>query len=61
MMAGNKGKLFCLGCRFIGWFLLGIVTLGIGFLWILPYYYASLSKFYDDVRQPGTEAAVNLQ
>jgi uncharacterized membrane protein len=51
MMAGNKWKLFCLGCRFIGWSLLGIITLGVGFLWIGPYYLTSLAKFYDDLRQ----------
>ena len=28
MMVGNKWKLFCLYCRFIGWFILCIVTLG---------------------------------
>jgi uncharacterized membrane protein len=52
MMEGNKWQLFCLGLRFIGWFLLGIITVGIGFLWIGPYYLASLAKFYDDVREP---------
>ncbi|MGA3052003.1 MAG: DUF975 family protein [Chitinispirillaceae bacterium] len=52
MMMGNKGKLFCLECRFIGWGLLCIVTLGIGLLWIGPYYMTSMAKFYDDIRQP---------
>jgi uncharacterized membrane protein len=57
MMMGNKGKLFCLGCRFIGWFLLCIITCGIGFLWIGPYFLASLSKFYDDVKAATSPAA----
>ena len=49
LMQGNKWKLFCLGCRFVGWFLLCIPTLGIGFLWLGPYIMVSLAKFYDDL------------
>jgi len=50
MMYGYKWKYFCLGLRFIGWFLLGILSLGIGFLWIMPYFSISFAKFYDDVK-----------
>ena len=50
MMYGYKWKFFCLGLRFFGWILLGILTLGIGFLWIAPYMYVSYAKFYDDVK-----------
>lgn len=51
MMAGYKWKYFCLYCRFIGWFFLCILTLGIGFLWLVPYIQVSLAKFYDDVKE----------
>jgi uncharacterized membrane protein len=50
MMYGYKWKLFCLYCRFIGWALLCILTLGIGFLWLVPYIGVSVAKFYDDVK-----------
>jgi uncharacterized membrane protein len=50
MMYGHKWKLFCLCCRFIGWFLLGIVTLGIGLLWVAPYFTASFAIFYEDIK-----------
>jgi len=50
MMYGYKWKYFCLGLRFIGWILLGCLSLGIGFLWIMPYLYTSYAKFYDDVK-----------
>ena len=50
MMDGYKWKYFCLGLRFIGWSLLCILTLGIGFLWILPYMHVSMVKFYDDIK-----------
>ena len=51
MMKGNKGKIFCLGWRFFGWFLLSSLTLGIGFLWLGPYMAVSYAKFYEDVKE----------
>lgn len=36
-MKGNRFKLFCLELSFIGWAILAVFTLGIGFLWLLPY------------------------
>ena len=50
LMTGNKWKLFCLYCRFIGWFIVSILTLGIGFLWLAPYVGISVAKFYDDIK-----------
>lgn len=53
MMYGYKWKFFCLGLRFIGWGLLCILTLGIGFLWLLPYSQVSMAKFYDALKGAG--------
>lgn len=50
LMQGNKWKYFCLCFRFLGWAILCILTLGIGFLWLAPYIQVSLAKFYDDVK-----------
>ena len=50
MMYGYKWKFFCLNLRFIGWCILGCLTLFIGFLWIIPYMEVSFAKFYDDVK-----------
>ena len=50
MMDGNKWKLFCLQFRFLGWALLCILTLGIGFLWLMPYMMVSVAQFYDDLK-----------
>jgi len=50
MMYGYKWKYFYLGCRFIGWFLLSILTLGIGLLWLIPYIHVTMAKFYDDLK-----------
>ena len=50
LMTGKRWKLFCLGWRFFGWFLLCLLTLGIGFLWLIPYMNISYAKFYDDLK-----------
>jgi uncharacterized membrane protein len=50
MMDGYKWKFFYLGLRFFGWALLCILTLGIGFLWLIPYLQVSMAKFYEDVK-----------
>lgn len=50
MMNGYKMKYFLLGLSFIGWALLGILTLCIGYLWLMPYIQTSLANFYEDVK-----------
>jgi uncharacterized membrane protein len=50
LMDGNKMKLFLLMLSFIGWALLCILTLGIGFLWLMPYIQVTMVKFYDDLK-----------
>lgn len=52
LMTGNKYRYFCLMCRFIGWFILGVLSFGIGFLWIIPYVMVSSAKFYESLIQP---------
>jgi uncharacterized membrane protein len=49
MMDGYKMKYFYLCLRFLGLALLCILTLGIGFLWLMPYIYVTCAKFYDDI------------
>lgn len=49
MMQGHKMDLFILGLSFIGWILLGIVTLGIAFIWVIPYMHAANAEFYLEV------------
>jgi uncharacterized membrane protein len=61
LMIGNKWKLFCLGCRFIGWSLLCILTLGIGFLWFIPYLQTSVTIFYEDLKSGATAATPKPQ
>ena len=49
MMTGNRGKLFILELSFIGWMILTAFTLGIGYLWLLPYMYVALVCFYENL------------
>lgn len=51
MMNGYKWKYFLLNLSFIGWGFLSLFTLGIGFLWLVPYMYTSLAVFYEKVAQ----------
>ncbi|MCA9398144.1 MAG: DUF975 family protein [Candidatus Omnitrophica bacterium] len=60
MMIGNKWKLFCLNCRFIGWSILGILSLGIGFFWIWPYMNVSMAKFYQDIKGGDSDTPVEV-
>jgi len=50
MMKGNKGKLFGLYLSFIGWGILCILSLGIGFLWLIPYVNSSIANFYEGIK-----------
>lgn len=49
IMKGNKGRLFYIELSFVPLFFLGLFTLCIGFLWILPYYQAAKANFYLDL------------
>ncbi|WP_152287417.1 DUF975 family protein [Flavicella marina] len=54
MMDGYKMKYFFLSLRFFGLGLLCILTLGIGFFWLMPYMYVTNAKFYDQIKDVHT-------
>lgn len=49
MMDGHKGRLFMLLLSFIGWYLLALLTFGIGMLWLAPYAYTAFGHFHNDL------------
>lgn len=49
LMVGFKFELFGLYLSFIGWFLLGVFTLGIAFFWVTPYFETAKANFYQDL------------
>ncbi|WP_169922428.1 DUF975 family protein [Lactobacillus terrae] len=50
LMNGHKWEYFVLQLSFLGWFLLSILTLGIGFIWLTPYINATNANFYDNLK-----------
>lgn len=50
MMKGHKYDYFWLELSFIGWYILSVLTLGIGFLWLLPYAQCASAAFYNDLK-----------
>ena len=50
MMNGHKMELFILLLSFIGWAILAILTLGIGFLLLVPYVYTTMAHFYEQLK-----------
>ena len=51
LMRGRKLRYFLLQLSFIGWWLLGILTLGLGFLWIIPYMLQTNTQFYLNLKE----------
>ncbi|WP_214878499.1 DUF975 family protein [Exiguobacterium sp. ERU653] len=50
LMDGHKMEAFMLFLSFFGWFLVGLLTLGIGFFFIGPYFSTTYATFYDSIR-----------
>lgn len=57
LMKGHKMELFVMYLSFIGWFILAILTCGIGFLWLYPYVQMSITKFYESLLEDERAAA----
>lgn len=56
LMRGHKWEFFVLQLSFLGWILLGMLSLGIGFFWITPYINATSAAYYDEL-----EASSNVE
>lgn len=50
MMDGHKVEFLWLNLSFIGWIILSLFTLGIGFLFLLPYMYTTFAHYYEDLK-----------
>ncbi|WP_294539972.1 DUF975 family protein [uncultured Gemmiger sp.] len=50
MMHGEKWHAFLLRLSFVGWVILGMLTLGIGLLFLEPYYQATMAELYAALR-----------
>ena len=60
LMKGNYWRLGLLWLRFIGWQILCVLTLGIGLIWLAPYFMAATTAFYDDLTRSGRTTGFKL-
>lgn len=51
MMNGHKMRFFQFWLSFLGWFILGIATFGLGMIYAVPYYRAAKANFYLDLKE----------
>lgn len=56
-ISGHRRRFFLLQCSFIPLYLLGVLSLGVGFLWLTPYIHMTLVLFYLDLINPEKEKA----
>ena len=55
MMKGHKAEYFVLQLSFIGWNILAIITLGIGYIWLIPYQNATYTAYYKSLAESQAE------
>lgn len=55
MMKGHKLDFFCFALSFIGWVILCIISCGVGYIWLYPYYYSAKAAFYNEVKASTAE------
>ena len=51
IMSGNRLRYFNLQLSFIPWYLLGFITCGIAFLYVVPYKRAAEAAFYNEISE----------
>ena len=51
MMKGHKWDLFVLDLSFIGWYIVGLLCLGIGVLFVTPYHQMAKANFYLELKK----------
>ena len=50
IMEGHKWEYFVLSLSFILWFLLGSITLGIAYIYVVPYMSTTITNFYHEIK-----------
>ncbi len=55
MMKGHKWDLFVLDLSFIGWYIVGLLCLGIGTLFVTPYHQMARANFYLELKKTFAE------
>lgn len=60
LMDGHKFDLFYLQLSFIGWAILSILSLGLGFFWLIPYQMTAQAAFYRDIKNGAMQLQDNV-
>ncbi len=50
IMEGHKFDLFVLQLSFFWWYLLGAITFGIAYVYVVPYFEATMTNFYNEIK-----------
>lgn len=50
MMNGHKWDLFVLQLSFFWWYLLGSITFGLAYIYVIPYMSATIANFYNSIK-----------
>ena len=58
IMDGHKFDLFVLQLSFFWWYLLGAITFGIAYIYVVPYFEATITNFYNEIKDKKIEAEV---
>ena len=58
IMEGHKFDLFVLQLSFFWWYLLGAITFGIAYVYVVPYFEATMTNFYNEIKDKKIEAEV---
>lgn len=56
MMKGHKWELFVLLFSFFWWYILGIITFGLAYIYIIPYIEATVVNFYEKIKTENVTA-----
>ena len=55
IMKGHKWEFFVLNLSFILWILLGAITFGLAFIYVMPYMRATTANFYNSIKVKTTD------
>ena len=58
IMNGHKFDLFVLQLSFFLWYILGTITFGIAYVYVVPYFEATMTNFYNEIKDKKIEAEV---
>ena len=58
IMDGHKFDLFVLQLSFFWWYLLGAISFGIAYIYVVPYFEATITNFYNEIKDKKIEAEV---